>query len=36
MNYYHVDVCSCDRYGIGYGFFLRKDSEMWGTYWWEI
>jgi hypothetical protein len=30
-----VDACACDRYGIEAGF-LKRDSEMWGTYWWDI
>jgi hypothetical protein len=34
-DYYHVDPTVCDRYGLAYGF-LKKDSEMWGTYWWDI
>ncbi len=34
-EHYHIDACACDRYGMESGF-LKRDSEMWGTYWWDI
>lgn len=33
-EYYHVDVSVCENKGIE-SSFLRKDSDMWGSYWWD-
>ena len=33
-SYYHVDCSACVESGLEAGF-LRRDSDMWGSYWWE-
>ena len=33
-GYYHVDCSACVNSGLLSGF-LKRDSDMWGSYWWE-
>jgi len=33
-NCYHIDVCSFDKSGPEEAF-LKRDSDMWGDYWWD-
>ncbi len=33
-NYYHIDVCSCDRFGLETAF-LKNDTEMGADYEWD-
>ena len=33
-DYYHVDCSACVEGGMEAGF-LKQDSDLWGSYWWE-
>ncbi len=34
QDYYHVDCSACVGHELTDGF-LKKDSDLWGSYWWE-
>ena len=34
QDYYHVDCSACVGHELADGF-LKKDSNLWGSYWWE-